>query len=330
MTSKSQRPPSGDKHDYMSMAIYFWPNPDTPNHLPYVRRDGHHNPETKTITDEASLNRMANASRSLALAYYLTGNELYAQHAAQLLRAWFINPTTAMNPYMNFAQYVKGLDDGRCYGILDGRRLTQAIDAAGMIAGSKNWTAADDAGLHRWFGDYYNWLTTTEAGKEESAQPNNHGSWFLVQAMPIALFLGKTDDARRMAEQVRNDRIPSQIDAQGMQPHEIKRSQSLAYSAFNLEALTLVATAAAPLGIDLYKPVTPGAPGILTAVDAIMPYDPKHPWSNQQVSTGKEDSLCPALVSAAAYTHNAKYADAINRFQCQTTALTRITFLGGN
>jgi hypothetical protein len=37
---KSIMPPSGDKHDYMSWAPYFWPNPDTPNHLPYIRRDG--------------------------------------------------------------------------------------------------------------------------------------------------------------------------------------------------------------------------------------------------------------------------------------------------
>jgi hypothetical protein len=314
----------------MSMAIYFWPNPDTPNHLPYVRRDGYHNPETKTITDEASLNRMANASRSLALGYYFTGDEIYAHHAALLLRAWFNDPATAMNPNLKFAQFVKGQDDGRCFGILDGRRLTQAIDAAGMLAGSKEWTAADDAGLRRWFSDYYTWLTTSEAGKAESTQPNNHGSWFLVQAMPIALFLGKTDDARHMAEQVRNSRIPSQIDSQGMQTHEIKRNQSLAYSAFNLEALTQVATVAAPLGIDLYRPVTPGAPGILTAVDAIMPFDPQHPWPNQQVSTGKEDSLCPALISALTYTHKARYADAMKRFQCQTTALTLITVLGAS
>jgi hypothetical protein len=26
---KLNTPPSGDKHDYMSLAPYFWPNPDT-------------------------------------------------------------------------------------------------------------------------------------------------------------------------------------------------------------------------------------------------------------------------------------------------------------
>src|SRR4026207_1281824 len=33
VVSKLSRPPSGDKHDYMSQAPYFWPNPDTPDHL---------------------------------------------------------------------------------------------------------------------------------------------------------------------------------------------------------------------------------------------------------------------------------------------------------
>ena len=37
---KNSTPPSGDKHDYMSLAPYFWPNPETPNHLPYIRHDG--------------------------------------------------------------------------------------------------------------------------------------------------------------------------------------------------------------------------------------------------------------------------------------------------
>ncbi len=33
-------PPSGDKHDYASMGPYWWPDPNTPDGLPYIRRDG--------------------------------------------------------------------------------------------------------------------------------------------------------------------------------------------------------------------------------------------------------------------------------------------------
>src|SRR5258705_13448090 len=45
VTEKSITPPSGDKHDYMSIAPYWWPNPNTANGRPYVRRDGAGNPE---------------------------------------------------------------------------------------------------------------------------------------------------------------------------------------------------------------------------------------------------------------------------------------------
>ena len=47
VTDKGMTPPSGDKHDYISMGRYWWPNPDTEDGLPYVRRDGHSNPDLK-------------------------------------------------------------------------------------------------------------------------------------------------------------------------------------------------------------------------------------------------------------------------------------------
>ena len=40
VTDKEQVPPSGDKHDYMTQAPYWWPDPKKPNGLPYIRRDG--------------------------------------------------------------------------------------------------------------------------------------------------------------------------------------------------------------------------------------------------------------------------------------------------
>lgn len=40
VTFKTRLPPSKDKHDYLSLGIYWWPNPDAPDGLPYVRRAG--------------------------------------------------------------------------------------------------------------------------------------------------------------------------------------------------------------------------------------------------------------------------------------------------
>ena len=44
LTDKTQAAPTGDKRDYISLAIYWWPDPDNPDG-PYVRHDGKINPE---------------------------------------------------------------------------------------------------------------------------------------------------------------------------------------------------------------------------------------------------------------------------------------------
>src|SRR6185369_16195568 len=72
--NKEGTPPSGDKHDYMSQAPYFWANPNTPNGLPYVRRDGERNPEIKKYPDHDLLDKMVDSVQTLALAYYFTGD----------------------------------------------------------------------------------------------------------------------------------------------------------------------------------------------------------------------------------------------------------------
>src|SRR6478672_13593758 len=62
---KSFTPVSGNKHDYMSQAPYFWYDSSKPNGLPYIRRDGQHNPEIKKITDHDYLSALDNAVRTL-------------------------------------------------------------------------------------------------------------------------------------------------------------------------------------------------------------------------------------------------------------------------
>ena len=53
VTDKTLSPPSGNKHDYMSLAPYWWPNPNTANGLPYIRRDGVVNPERDRASIES-------------------------------------------------------------------------------------------------------------------------------------------------------------------------------------------------------------------------------------------------------------------------------------
>jgi hypothetical protein len=119
VTQKTRLAPSGNVHDYASTAPYQWPNPNTANGLPYIRKDGQVYPGSRTgESDLGRIGMMSGTVQTLALAYYFTGNEIYAAHAAEFLRVWFLDPKTSMTPRLAFAQGIPGTIDGRAGGIL--------------------------------------------------------------------------------------------------------------------------------------------------------------------------------------------------------------------
>lgn len=93
---KEETPASGDKHDYMSQARYYWPDPKQANGKPYISRDGLSNPELEKL-DRARLGKMSNSVITLSLAYYFSGEEKYARKATELIRVWFLDKPTRMN-----------------------------------------------------------------------------------------------------------------------------------------------------------------------------------------------------------------------------------------
>jgi hypothetical protein len=83
VVDKTRTPPSGDKHDYISMGPYWWPDPSKPNGEPYLRRDGEFNPERATNAfDVSDLDAMSASVEALSLAYYFTDDARYATKAA--------------------------------------------------------------------------------------------------------------------------------------------------------------------------------------------------------------------------------------------------------
>ena len=297
---KPQAPPSGDKHDYVSMAPYFWPDPAKPHGLPYIRRDGRVNPEREHY-DAPLLRKMASAVHTLALAYYLTGDDRYAAHAAKLLRVWFLDADTRMNPNLNFAQFVRGVNQGRGIGIIDSVALLQVVDAAGLLDGVRAWTPADQAALQAWFKAYLHWLRTSKNGQEEAAARNNHGSWYDVQVATFALFVGGEDDAvRRLLEAAKTKRIAVQIEPDGRQPLELRRTKSFDYSQVNLRALFALATLGERVGVDLWRFETPDGRSLRKALDWLIPFATgERPWPHEQITPLRGSLLAPLLRRAA-------------------------------
>ena len=77
--------------------------------LPYVYRDGRINPEYATITDHDNLNRLTIAVGDLSAAYYFTDQTGYSAKAAAMIRTWFVNSATRMNPNLQFTAIIKGV-----------------------------------------------------------------------------------------------------------------------------------------------------------------------------------------------------------------------------
>ena len=80
------------------------------------------------------MDRMVDAVSALALAYYFRGDEAYAAKAAVLLRAWFLDPATRMNPHLEYAQVIPGVNTGRGIGLIETRGL-DARRGRGRTAG---------------------------------------------------------------------------------------------------------------------------------------------------------------------------------------------------
>ena len=301
VVNKSTVPPSGDRHDYLSQAPYFWPNPDTPNHLPYVRRDGERNPEINQITDHQNMDRMVSAVETLALAYFFKGDEAYASKAAQLLRAWFLDAATHMNPNLQYAQFIPGVNTGRGIGLIETRGLTRVADAVGLLAGSRAWTPADQRGVEEWFGKFLQWMQESKNGRDEAAAKNNHGTYYDVQAATFALFLGKKELAAELLRAARQKRIAAQIEPDGRQPLELARTKAWSYSVGNLDGLMLLARPGERVGVDLWDYQTADGRSIRKALDYLVPFAlAERKWPHQQLGEWPPQMLFPLLRQAAA------------------------------
>jgi hypothetical protein len=308
VVTKDVTPPSGDKHDYMSQAPYFWPNPNKPDGLPYIRRDGERNPELNKISDHLALDQMEAAVRTLALAYYFKDDENYAAKAAQLLRAWFLDPATRMNPNLEQAQFIPGVNTGRGIGLIETRGLIEVVDAIGLLARSKSWTAADQRGLESWFAKFLQWMQESRNGREENAAKNNHGTFYDVQAISFALFVGRNDLAQQIAESAKQKRIALQIEPDGRQPLELERTKAWSYSNMNLDGLMQLARLAERVHVDLWNYQTKDGRSIRGALEYLYPYATEdRKWTFQQIGGFETKSFFFLMRRAAKHYQDQKF-----------------------
>ena len=317
VTEKTELPPDGTKHDYFALASYEWPNPNTPNGLPYVSRDGQTNPETLLIKDRKYLEEMVDRVMILALASYFTDNPKYALKAQELLRVWFLDNDTYMNPSLKYGDFERGKGRLNPSGIIGAHHLAQLVDAIGMLELSPKWSKSVQEGLQQWFSKYLDWLLNSDLGKREGQRANNHGTYYAVQLSAIAFLLNKPDITKQLLKSTMEDLINApmenvsrlinvKINPDGTQPFEIGRADSLHYHIWNLYGLVQLARMGDQLGVDLWNYQIHNT-GIRKALDFIIPYalgNQTWPYSKIKALSHDDLSFLKGIVCQAVLHYN--------------------------
>lgn len=292
--------PSGDKHDYVSLSRYWWRNPSTSNGLPYVFKDGESNPELNHY-DRNTLGNMCNAVSTLSLAFFYSGSEKYAEKAFDLLKIWFLNSDTKMNPNLEYSQFIPGRDDskGRPEGLIDSYSFVGMLNSIPLLRTSAHYSEADEVELKKWFSDFVHWLQVSEQGKKENNAKNNHATAYDAQLITYLLFSGDEDGARRIIRDFPTKRIFAQIEPDGKQPNELWRTLAYHYSWYNLSHMVDVCATAQKLGVNLLDEKSVDGRSIYGAMDYLASFIGKNAssWPYQQISgwEAKQQDVCHTM-----------------------------------
>ncbi|KAI9485983.1 MAG: putative alginate lyase [Benjaminiella poitrasii] len=250
--------PSGNVHDFLSYAPYWWPESNSSN-TKYVRKDGKRNPDIGVLKDQSQLESIAESLTFLCLGYYFFNNENYAIHAVSLLDTFFINQRTCMNPNLNYAQLIRGVQNktklGRGEGVISSRVLARIANVLPLLETFNGYYILKQH-IINWFRAYLSWLQTSPVALEAARAKNNIHTWYIVQVTSIEQFLNPlSSHAPNLVLKFFNESLPKQLDSKtGNQPLESKRAKPLHYLAFNLQAIIFLAELAKnTIGIDIYR-----------------------------------------------------------------------------
>lgn len=299
ITDKKSIAPSNDKQDYWHPAPYWWPNPNTDTGLPYIRRDGQRVPGTQLGDEEcdnfdrSGLQQTFDNSLLLALAYKFTAQKKYANHGAKMLRRFFLQPKTRMNPHLKYSQVRMGVNgnEGTGTGIIEFKDIYYYLDAASIFHEAGAVTDEELDQFKQWLSAYLDWLLSSPQGISEKNSENNHGTYYDLQILAIATFLGDKNIAYETILRAQS-RIATQFDQNGRQPEELMRTITQHYSVFNLQAWVRLADMAQRWGINLWEYQSSSGASLKRTIDWLLSTY-KKPWPYEQIDAFDMDRYLP-------------------------------------
>ena len=295
---------------------------DNATGLPWEQHDGYVQPED--IADMAASDTMSDAVTTLALADYLLDNRTFGIKAAALLKVWFVDPATAMNPSLEHAAVIPGVTNGSSTGIIvTSHRWNSRLTDALALLRSTGALQSVSAGVARWNVQYLEWLLTSKWGKKEADMPQNHATWHTVESAALALSNGDASTAAARLARLTAASTPAalghQIKPSGLMPLEAARTNGAGYSCMSVAALFTAATIAKSVGgsggVDLFNWTnsSDGSGSIRAALDYLLPFatNRSHPWPWPGVKPAPWTELAPQLLQAAVAYDEPEYENMI-------------------
>ncbi len=301
----------GGTNDFYSNADYFWPNPNQPDGLPYINRDGQSNPGNFSQHRQA-IRELSDAVAALGAAYKITGDNRYAAKAAELLRVFFLDPATRMNPNLQYAQAIPGSTPGRSWGIIDGLHLIEIPPAITALQTSSAFPTEVLTGLKQWFQALADWMVTSKNGRTEGTAANNHAVAYWLQVAVFARFTGDETKLTECRRQFKEVFLPNQMAVDGSFPLELKRTKPYGYSIFQLDNLVTLCEVLSTPKENLWHFALADGRSIGAAIQFMYPYlADKSTWPKAPDVQAWEGwpARQPSLLFAGRALHQPKYLE---------------------
>ena len=244
---------SGNKHNYESLSVYWWPDPKNPDG-PYIARDGEYNPEYKKY-DYPRLLKLKDNLVTCSKAFFLTGDPRYYDFFCLQLDTWFINSETRMTPNFEYCQFIPGRNNGRGnpQGMADTYNFNDMLESIRLVNAVKNIGKGRMKALKNWFHDFADWMQTSDYGKKAYAFKNGQVLTYDTTIYDIFIFTGQKSARKAIFKAFPEKRIKAQIADDGKMPEALKRTKALSYTVSDITRLVDFASLAKADGKSLSK-----------------------------------------------------------------------------
>ncbi|HEU4634544.1 MAG TPA: alginate lyase family protein [Edaphobacter sp.] len=294
---------------------------DAPN-SPGPPNDYYSEPGTFTAHRDALLS-LAHVVPALTAAYVITKDERYAKHAVTHLRAWFVNPETAMTPNLEFAQVVPPSKTGRPEGVVEGVHLAEVAQSIQFLSGSEALTPEDLVTINKWFSSYLDWLNSSRtAGLARDMRDHNGSSWLLQAAACARLNLKDDGPLTTLRHQFRSTTIRAQITFDGTFPRELTTPNPYRNTLFNLDILAGCCELLSTRFENVWEYELQDGPGMRVAVAKLYPFIANRrswPYRADADFFNELPLRRPALLFAARAYSRPEYADTWRSLPPDTT-----------